>query len=131
MVSVVLLIFYYRFVNDYTLPIETFHGIFDSTKNSLLFQGLNVADIAEALVDGNLAKKIVAMHRIFVESVLKFKPGERGIVTNGRVYGPFDSEETFVADDFALLDRLSYNHIGQKIFQGLNKDKKSTTEEGE
>lgn len=79
--------------------------------------------VAEALRDGTMAHRIIDMHRVYVKSVLKFKPGERGVVTNGRVLGPFDQEETFVVDDFALLDRLCYNNFGQKILQVFGKDK--------
>lgn len=94
------------------------------------FKGLDVNAVGEALRDGRMAKKIVEMHRVFVKSVLKFKPGERGVVTNGRVFGPFDPEETFVIDDFSLLDRFCYNNFGQKILQVFKKNKSSTTEEG-
>lgn len=68
------------------------------------------------------------MHRVFVTSVLKFKPGQRGVVTNGRVFGPLEEDETFVVDDFALLDRIFFNNFAEKIVQVFKKEKENNAE---
>jgi len=50
-----------------------------------------------------------------VKTVLKWKNGDRGVVTNGRVIGPLPDNEAFTPDDFALLDVITFNSFGEKI----------------
>lgn len=95
-----------------------------------VFQGFDVNVLTSALVEGK-QKQMIKIHRAFVKSVLKFQPGELGVVTNGRIFGPFEPDESFVVDDFSLLDRFSYNNYGEKILQIFKRDKSnSVLEEG-
>ena len=59
------------------------------------------------------------VHSIFVDSVLKFSSGQRGIVVNGKVIGPLDAEEQFTTDDFELLEKLTMAQYGEKLVQSF------------
>lgn len=53
---------------------------------------------------------LLKVSRVYVSRVLGLKSaGQRGIVFNGRVLGPFRDEEVFDEDDFLLLERYQYN----------------------
>lgn len=87
------------------------------------FQGLDIEALSAALTDGDTIQNLIEIHRSFIKSVVKFKPGEMGIITNGRIFGPFDEEEAFVVDDFSLLDRFCFNSYGDKILSVFKKEK--------
>lgn len=62
------------------------------------------------------------MLRIYSQRVLKLKEGERAVIANGRVLGPFDDDETFTEEDFNLLERFSSSSYLEKIIKALSKD---------
>lgn len=55
------------------------------------------------------------MLRVYCQRVLTLKAGERTVVGNGRVLGPFDPEENFTVEDFQLLERFSSSSYLEKI----------------
>ncbi|KAK7090839.1 UDP-glucose:glycoprotein glucosyltransferase 1-like isoform X2 [Littorina saxatilis] len=57
----------------------------------------------------------VQSHTIFVSRVLGFTDTQRGIVVNGKVFGPLDVGETFTPDDFSLLEKLVSKQSGTKL----------------
>lgn len=62
-------------------------------------------------------------HAVFASRVLGFSASQRGMVVNGKVYGPLDGEEEFLQDDFGLLEKLVSVQSGMKLKQqvhGLN-----------
>ncbi|XP_018895479.4 UDP-glucose:glycoprotein glucosyltransferase 2 isoform X1 [Gorilla gorilla gorilla] len=56
---------------------------------------------------------IFRTHQLFCQDVLKLRPGEMGIVSNGRFLGPLD--EDFYAEDFYLLEKITFSNLGEKI----------------
>ncbi|XP_007942201.1 UDP-glucose:glycoprotein glucosyltransferase 2 [Orycteropus afer afer] len=52
-------------------------------------------------------------HQLFCQDVLKLGPGEIGIVSNGKFLGPLD--ETFYAEDFYLLEKITFSSLVEKI----------------
>ena len=46
----------------------------------------------------------LSIYRMFVERVLEFGAGQRGIVTNGQVLGPLGDTETLLTEDIDLLE---------------------------
>lgn len=59
------------------------------------------------------------MLRVYCQRVLGFKAGERGVVANGRILGPFDNDENFTVEDFSLLERFSSSTYLEKINAAL------------
>uniref|UniRef100_A0A8B9KM65 UDP-glucose ceramide glucosyltransferase-like 1 n=1 Tax=Astyanax mexicanus TaxID=7994 RepID=A0A8B9KM65_ASTMX len=51
----------------------------------------------------------------FCQEVLKLKAGQRAVVSNGRILGPFTEDEEFSADDFHLLEKITLSTSAEKI----------------
>ncbi|KAM9192717.1 UDP-glucose:glycoprotein glucosyltransferase 2 [Dugong dugon] len=56
---------------------------------------------------------IFRTHQLFCQDVLKLGPGEIGIVSNGKFLGPL--HETFYAEDFYLLEKITFHSLVEKI----------------
>ncbi|GAB1299182.1 UDP-glucose glycoprotein glucosyltransferase 2 [Apodemus speciosus] len=106
-------------------------------KNNLLrsfLRTLAKEETAEAIHSGEKIKTFLAMemdknafekkyntigvnifrtHQLFCQDVLKLRPGEPGIVSNGKFLGPL--KEEFYKEDFHLLEKLSFSNSVQKI----------------
>lgn len=59
------------------------------------------------------------MLRVYCQRVLKFKSGETSVLTNGRVYGPFEDDELFTVDDLNLLEKINQQQYISKIKESL------------
>lgn len=62
--------------------------------------------------------------RVYCQTVHSFKSSDNVIISNGRIYGPLEQNETFSTDDFDLMERFSNHHYGDKIrkaFQEIEK----------
>ncbi|XP_055550572.1 UDP-glucose:glycoprotein glucosyltransferase [Wyeomyia smithii] len=59
------------------------------------------------------------MLRVYCQRVLKVKVSRSSLVANGRVIGPFDDNESFDADDFALLEKFFSLQYTEKIRTAL------------
>lgn len=55
----------------------------------------------------------------YVIEALNFESGQCGVITNGRVLGPFDEDEEFLTDDFALLEQHTLKGSVNKILDIL------------
>uniref|UniRef100_A0A8B9IWZ0 UDP-glucose ceramide glucosyltransferase-like 1 n=1 Tax=Amazona collaria TaxID=241587 RepID=A0A8B9IWZ0_9PSIT len=73
-------------------------------------------------MDGNTFEKkyntlgldIIKTHQMFCQEVLKLLPGQMAVISNGRVLGPLDENE-FYAEDFNLLEKITYSTSAEKI----------------
>ncbi|XP_018331345.1 UDP-glucose:glycoprotein glucosyltransferase isoform X2 [Agrilus planipennis] len=74
------------------------------------------AEVSSRIKSQELSLKML---RVYCKRVLNFKAGERGVIANGRILGPFGENETFNSDDFALFERFSYTVYGEKIEKAL------------
>ncbi|XP_075236839.1 UDP-glucose-glycoprotein glucosyltransferase isoform X2 [Lycorma delicatula] len=70
-------------------------------------------------VEWDTVDETLKNHKLFLNKVIKFSPGQRGIISNGRLLGPFNDNEHFTIDDFGLLERFSYSAHVDKIFNIL------------
>ncbi|XP_014811121.1 PREDICTED: UDP-glucose:glycoprotein glucosyltransferase 2 [Calidris pugnax] len=61
-----------------------------------------------------LGLDIIKTHQMFCQEVLKLLPGQMAVVSNGRVLGPLDENE-FYAEDFNLLEKITYSTSAEKI----------------
>lgn len=55
----------------------------------------------------------------YASEVLHFESGKCGVITNGRILGPFDEDEEFLTDDFALLEQHTLKGSVNKILDIL------------
>ncbi|XP_043850878.1 UDP-glucose:glycoprotein glucosyltransferase 2 [Dromiciops gliroides] len=53
-----------------------------------------------------LGMNVFETHKLFCQEVLKLLPGERALISNGRILGPLD-ENYFDAEDFQLLEKIT------------------------
>uniref|UniRef100_A0A8C4X676 UDP-glucose ceramide glucosyltransferase-like 1 n=1 Tax=Erpetoichthys calabaricus TaxID=27687 RepID=A0A8C4X676_ERPCA len=54
-------------------------------------------------------------HASFCKDVLKFRSGQRAVISNGRVIGPLEESEVFNQDDFLLLESIILKTSGERI----------------
>ncbi|XP_050006327.1 UDP-glucose:glycoprotein glucosyltransferase 2 isoform X2 [Alexandromys fortis] len=106
-------------------------------KNSLLrrfLRKLAKEETAEAIYSGGKIKTFLTMemdsnafekkyntigvnvfrtHRLFCQDVLKLQPGEIGIVSNGKFFGPL--HEDLYLEDFHLIEKITFSNLVEKI----------------
>lgn len=70
--------------------------------------------------DWEVVSTTLELHRELVSRVLAFPAGAQGLVCNGRVLGPLDSDEQFTSDDFNLLERFTMSAHVDKIYNTLS-----------
>jgi len=73
--------------------------------------------VAKAEEIGN---DLFQIYNAFASGVLGFQPGQIGVVSNGRVVGPLNSDETFTSNDFDLLEKLTMSQYGEKLVQAFH-----------
>ncbi|XP_031216884.1 UDP-glucose:glycoprotein glucosyltransferase 2 [Mastomys coucha] len=56
---------------------------------------------------------IFRTHQLFCQDVLKLRPGEPGIISNGKFLGPLNEE--FYKEDFHLLEKITFSNSVEKI----------------
>ncbi|KAM6293155.1 UDP-glucose:glycoprotein glucosyltransferase 2 isoform 3-T6 [Porphyrio hochstetteri] len=61
-----------------------------------------------------LGLDIIKTHQMFCQEVLKLLPGQMAVMSNGRVLGPLGENE-FYAEDFNLLEKITYSTSAEKI----------------
>lgn len=59
------------------------------------------------------------MFNNYAIEALNFENGQCGVITNGRILGPFDNDEDFLTDDFALLEQHTLKGSVNKILNIL------------
>ncbi|EOA94955.1 UDP-glucose:glycoprotein glucosyltransferase 2, partial [Anas platyrhynchos] len=61
-----------------------------------------------------LGVDIIKTHQMFCQEVLKLLPGQMAVMSNGKILGPLDKDE-FYAEDFNLLEKITYSTSAEKI----------------
>ncbi|XP_030090804.1 UDP-glucose:glycoprotein glucosyltransferase 2 isoform X4 [Serinus canaria] len=61
-----------------------------------------------------LGLDLIKTQQMFCQEVLKLLPGQMAVISNGRVLGPLDENE-FYAEDFNLLEKITYSTSAEKI----------------
>ncbi|KAK7882501.1 hypothetical protein WMY93_028675 [Mugilogobius chulae] len=57
----------------------------------------------------------IQSQQLFCREVLKLSPGERAVISNGRILGPFNEQEEFTVDDFLLLEKITLSGSAEKV----------------
>ncbi|KAL2081652.1 hypothetical protein ACEWY4_023505 [Coilia grayii] len=89
----------------------------------LLHQGTKIKELLlPGMDEDSFSKRLNTMELDFLRSqqhfcqaVLKLSAGQRAVVSNGRILGPFEEEEELSADDFHLLEKITLSTSAEKI----------------
>ncbi|XP_046852680.1 UDP-glucose:glycoprotein glucosyltransferase 1-like isoform X2 [Xenia sp. Carnegie-2017] len=96
--------------NKITSNIDDIVELLKSVKN------LKISVLRENLKNHVDSYKLkITSHLLFCKKVLHFKKGDIGLVANGRVLGPLEKKDIFIADDFELLENFDMDKYGRKI----------------
>ncbi|KAM7380489.1 hypothetical protein PAMP_003781 [Pampus punctatissimus] len=83
--------------------------------SQLLQQGTKMKDLLMQGMDKDAFEKkfntlevdFIHSHRLFCRDILKLGPGQRAVISNGRILGPFEEQEEFTVEDFHLLEKIT------------------------
>uniref|UniRef100_A0A3Q2R1V2 UDP-glucose glycoprotein glucosyltransferase 2 n=1 Tax=Fundulus heteroclitus TaxID=8078 RepID=A0A3Q2R1V2_FUNHE len=53
--------------------------------------------------------------QMFCQDVLKLRPGQRAVISNGRILGPLEEQEEFTVEDFHLLEKITLSGSAEKV----------------
>ncbi|KAG7503243.1 hypothetical protein JOB18_034256 [Solea senegalensis] len=79
----------------------------------LLMQGMD-ADAFEKKFN-TLEVDFIRSQQLFCRDVMRLSPGERAVVSNGRILGPFEELEEFTVEDFQLLEKITLSGSAEKV----------------
>uniref|UniRef100_A0A665TEB7 UDP-glucose ceramide glucosyltransferase-like 1 n=1 Tax=Echeneis naucrates TaxID=173247 RepID=A0A665TEB7_ECHNA len=82
--------------------------------SQLLQQGTK---IKELLMQNTFRACVDFIHsqQLFCRDILKLGPGERAVISNGRILGPFEEQEDFTVEDFHLLEKITLSGSAEKV----------------
>uniref|UniRef100_A0AAQ5YWJ2 UDP-glucose ceramide glucosyltransferase-like 1 n=1 Tax=Amphiprion ocellaris TaxID=80972 RepID=A0AAQ5YWJ2_AMPOC len=63
----------------------------------------------------NILNKLVFLQQLFCRDALKLRPGQRAVISNGRILGPFEEQEEFTVEDFHLLEKITLSGSAEKV----------------
>lgn len=66
-----------------------------------------------------MSKIDIQLYSDYAIEALNFEKGQCGVITNGRILGPFEEEEDFLTDDFSLLEQHTLKGSVNKILNIL------------
>ncbi|XP_037645929.1 UDP-glucose:glycoprotein glucosyltransferase 2 isoform X4 [Sebastes umbrosus] len=89
----------------------------------LLQQGTKIKDLLMQGMDGDAFEKkfntlevdFIRSQQLFCRDVLKLSPGQRAVISNGRILGPFEEQEEFTVEDFQLLEKITLSGSAEKV----------------
>lgn len=89
----------------------------------LLQQGTKIKDLLMQGMDGDAFEKkfntlevdFIRSQQLFCRDVLKLSPGQRAVISNGRILGPFEEQEEFTVEDFQLLEKITLSSSAEKV----------------
>uniref|UniRef100_A0A8C7U3M7 UDP-glucose ceramide glucosyltransferase-like 1 n=1 Tax=Oncorhynchus mykiss TaxID=8022 RepID=A0A8C7U3M7_ONCMY len=93
---------------------ETVQLLQQGTKmKNLLVKGMD-ADAFEKKFN-TMEVDFILSQQLFCRDVLKLHTGQRAVVSNGRILGPFEDEEEFNVEDFHLLEKITLSTTAEKV----------------
>ncbi|XP_055734579.1 UDP-glucose:glycoprotein glucosyltransferase 2 isoform X1 [Salvelinus fontinalis] len=93
---------------------ETVQLLQQGTKmKNLLLKGMD-ADAFEKKFN-TMEVDFIRSQQLFCRDVLKLHTGQRAVVSNGRILGPFEDEEEFNVEDFHLLEKITLSTTAEKV----------------
>ena len=81
-----------------------------------LAQNIRNLDV-DALVGrmGQDSRDVFTLHKFWASKVAGLQASSAAVISNGRMLGPFDNEESFTLEDFALLEKFTGTTLTDKI----------------
>uniref|UniRef100_A0A672JQ03 UDP-glucose ceramide glucosyltransferase-like 1 n=1 Tax=Salarias fasciatus TaxID=181472 RepID=A0A672JQ03_SALFA len=79
----------------------------------LLMQGMDVDAFEKKF--NTLEVDFIRSQQLFCQDVLKLGPGQRAVISNGRILGPFEEQEDFTVEDFHLLEKITLRGSAEKV----------------
>ncbi|XP_041700149.1 UDP-glucose:glycoprotein glucosyltransferase 2 isoform X2 [Coregonus clupeaformis] len=93
---------------------ETVQLLQQGTKmKNLLVKGMD-ADAFEKKFN-TMEVDFIRSQQLFCRDVLRLHTGQRAVVSNGRILGPFEDEEEFNVEDFHLLEKITLSTTAEKV----------------
>uniref|UniRef100_A0A8C5I6X6 UDP-glucose ceramide glucosyltransferase-like 1 n=1 Tax=Gouania willdenowi TaxID=441366 RepID=A0A8C5I6X6_GOUWI len=94
----------------------------------LLQQGTKMKDLLMQGMDADAFEKkfntmevdFIRSQRLFCRDVLKLGPGQRAVISNGRILGPLEDNEEFTVQDFHLLEKITLSGSAEKVKARVN-----------
>ncbi|XP_044071955.1 UDP-glucose:glycoprotein glucosyltransferase 2 isoform X7 [Siniperca chuatsi] len=91
--------------------------------SQLLQQGTKMKDLLTQGMDKDSFEKkfntlevdFIRSQQLFCRDVLKLSPGQRAVISNGRILGPFEEQEEFTVEDFHLLEKITLSGSAEKV----------------
>uniref|UniRef100_A0A668AYB2 UDP-glucose ceramide glucosyltransferase-like 1 n=1 Tax=Myripristis murdjan TaxID=586833 RepID=A0A668AYB2_9TELE len=80
----------------------------------LLKQGTKMKDLLLQKYN-TLEVDFIHSQQLFCRDVLKLSRGQRAVVSNGRILGPFEEQEEFIVEDFHLLEKIALSTSAEKV----------------
>ncbi|XP_068184854.1 UDP-glucose:glycoprotein glucosyltransferase 2 [Antennarius striatus] len=62
-----------------------------------------------------LEMDFIRSQQLFCREALKLHPGQRAVISNGRILGPFEEQEEFTVEDFHLLEKITLSASAKKV----------------
>lgn len=84
--------------------------------------------VNEIISESELHLKMI---RVYAQRALQLKASQSAVIANGKIFGPFNAQEVFTVDDFALLERMSNFQHADKIKPILKKYESDDESSGE
>ncbi|XP_040003710.1 UDP-glucose:glycoprotein glucosyltransferase 2 isoform X3 [Xiphias gladius] len=103
--------------------LEFVQKLLKEESSQLLQQGTKMKDLLMQEMDEDAFEKkfntlevdFIRSQQLFCRDVLKLSPGERGVISNGRILGPFEEQEEFTVEDFHLLEKITRSGSAEKV----------------
>ncbi|XP_035995137.1 UDP-glucose:glycoprotein glucosyltransferase 2 isoform X3 [Fundulus heteroclitus] len=91
--------------------------------NQLLQQGTKIKDLGMQGMDLDAFEKkfntlevdFIRSQQMFCQDVLQLRPGQRAVISNGRILGPLEEQEEFTVEDFHLLEKITLSGSAEKV----------------
>uniref|UniRef100_A0A3B4ZG90 UDP-glucose ceramide glucosyltransferase-like 1 n=1 Tax=Stegastes partitus TaxID=144197 RepID=A0A3B4ZG90_9TELE len=102
---------------------EFVHKLLKEESGQLLQQGTKMKDLLMQGMDVDAFEKkfntlevdFIRSQQLFCRDVLKLRPGQRAVISNGRILGPFEEQEEFTVEDFHLLEKITLSGSAEKV----------------
>ncbi|XP_028248820.1 UDP-glucose:glycoprotein glucosyltransferase 2 isoform X2 [Parambassis ranga] len=102
---------------------EFVHKLLKEESSQLLQQGTKMKDLLMQGMDIDAFEKkfntlevdFIHSQQLFCQDVLKLSPGQRAVISNGRILGPFEEQEEFTVEDFHLLEKITLSGSAEKV----------------
>ncbi|XP_019129729.2 UDP-glucose:glycoprotein glucosyltransferase 2 isoform X2 [Larimichthys crocea] len=105
------------------VSVEFVQKLLKEESSQLLQQGAKMKDLLIQGMDEDAFEKkfntievdFIRSQQLFCRDVLKLSPGQRAVISNGRILGPFEEQEEFTVEDFHLLEKITLSGSAEKV----------------